>query len=151
MEVKTFFDWLCFQTTHMDIEEIYHRFPTQKDCVRFLERIRWPNNAICPHCSMERATPIPKENRHHCNICGVAFSVTVRTVFHQSHIPLQKWFYALWLWLNRKKISGRQLAKILQVNKMTGCLLAERINRAMSDKEQREFLIQTVTMLERNN
>ncbi|WP_238596576.1 hypothetical protein [Abditibacterium utsteinense] len=67
--------------------------------------------------------------------------MTINTVFHRSHLPMQKWFMALLLLLDYgAKISARQLATILQVNKNTACCLKMRIRRAISDQEQRSLV-----------
>jgi len=50
-------------------------------------------------------TPMPKEKkrRYHCNNCNTSFSVTVGTIFHRTHLPIQKWFLAIAIILNAKK------------------------------------------------
>jgi transposase-like protein len=84
---------------------------------------------------------MPKELRHHCNQCYTHFSVTVRTVFHQTHLPLQKWFLAIFLILDaQENVTVRQLAKDLQINKNTAWSLVDRVDRAMAESEQRDLL-----------
>ena len=46
--------------------------------------------------------------------------MTVGTIFHHTHLPLQKWFLAVMLMLNAKKsLSVLQLSRCLHVNKNT--------------------------------
>ena len=74
----------------------------------------------------------PNESRHHCNNCKTSFSATVGTVFHHTHVPLQKWFLAIFLALNvEKRRSARQLARDLQVNKNTAWRITTKIREAM--------------------
>ena len=87
----------------MDIIEIFEIFPTQKDCIAYLEKVRWPDKPHCPYCKSPNQTPLPKEQRYHCNNCNTSFSITVGTIFHKTHLPLQKWFLATSLILNAKK------------------------------------------------
>ena len=87
----------------MNIVRIYELYPTEADCIRHLERVRWPKKAVCWYCKSENTTPVPAERRHHCNNCNTSFSVTVGTIFHHTHLPLQKWFLAVCLILNAKK------------------------------------------------
>lgn len=123
----------------MDIISIYQMFPTQDDCVDHLEKVRWGNKPRCPYCQSTKATPMPKERRYHCNNCNTSFSVTVGTIFHHTHLDLQKWFLGISLILNAKKgISSRQLARDLGVNKNTAWYMGKRIRKAMF--EQRELL-----------
>src|SRR5690349_12098278 len=107
-------------------------------------KIRWNGAPQCPYCQAYRTTAIREEHRYHCNQCNTAFSVTVQTVFHHTHLPLQKWFLAISLLLDaRKSVTVQQLANDLEVNKNTAWYVSERIRKAMLDSEQR-FLLQRV-------
>lgn len=118
----------------MNIIQIYKQFPKEKDCLDHLEKIRWSGKPICPYCKSDRITPVPKENRHHCNACNTSYSVTVRTIFHKTKVDLQKWFLAVSIVLNAKKgISARQMARDIEVNKNTAWYMLMRIRRAMID------------------
>lgn len=129
----------------MNIVSIYKKFPTEADCIAHIERVRWNGKPVCPYCKSPRTSPMPSESRHHCNGCNTTFSVTVDTIFHHTHLPLQKWFLAISLVLNAKKgIAARQLARDLQVNKNTAWFMGMRIRNAMF--EQGELLKGIVEM-----
>ena len=129
----------------MNIVAIYKTFPTEADCIRHIERVRWNGTPVCPYCKSTRTTAVPSESRHHCNGCNTTFSVTVDTIFHHTHLPLQKWFLAISLVLNAKKgISARQLGRDLEVNKSTAWFIGMRIRNAMF--EQGELLKGIVEM-----
>ena len=131
----------------MDITQIYELFPTQDDCIRHLEHVRWGDKPKCPYCTSFNTTPLPTEKRYHCNTCNTSFSVTVRTIFHQTHLPLQKWFLAIAIILNAKKgIAARQLGRDLHVNKDTAWRMAMKIRDAMVEREHRELLTGLVEM-----
>ncbi len=125
----------------MNIRHVYYRFPTKADCIAQLEEIRWNGIPQCPYCKAKHNTALPAEYRYHCNGCNTTFSVTVRTVFHHTHLPLQKWFLAITLLLDaRKRITTQQLARDLEVNKNTAWYIGQRIHTAMLDIEQRELI-----------
>lgn len=131
----------------MNIVSVFKQFPTQDDCIKHLEAVRWPQGAACPYCKSPSVTPVEKEKRHHCNNCNTSFSVTVGTIFHHTHLPLQKWFLAVSLILNAKKgISSRQLARDLDVHKDTAWRISMKIREAMRDSWQRELLSGVVEM-----
>jgi transposase-like protein len=131
----------------MNIVSVYMKFPTDKDCLDYLEQVRWPSGPTCPYCESKKVTALPKQNRHHCNNCNTTFSVTVNTIFHHTHLPLQKWFLAITLILNAKKgIAARQLARDLEVNKNTAWYLGMRIRNAMVQYNQRSLLEGIVEM-----
>jgi len=123
----------------MNIIQIYKQFPTHKDCIKHLEKVKWHNEPICPYCNSKKFSPLPKESRYHCNNCNTTFSVTVQTIFHNTKCDLQKWFLAISLVLNAKKgISARQLARDIEVTKDTAWFMLMRIRKAF--KEYGELL-----------
>ena len=123
------------QEVAMNIVTIYEKFPTDAACIRHLENVRWRGTPVCPYCKSSRTTPMPKEHRHHCNSCNTTFSVTVDTIFHHTHLDLQKWFLAISLVLNAKKgMAARQLARYLKVNKSTAWYMGMRIRNAMFEQ-----------------
>lgn len=125
----------------MNIVQIYEKFPTEAYCIAHLEQARWKGEPKCTYCGSTNTTPAPTEQRHHCNNCNTSFSVTVGTIFHHTHLPLQKWFLAVSLILNAKKgLSARQLSRDLQVNKDTAWRISMKIREAMSQNQQRELL-----------
>jgi transposase-like protein len=127
----------------MDIIEIYKNFPTQESCVKHLESVRWSGASVCPYCRSTKSSPLLGGGRHHCNACNTSYSVTVGTIFHKTKIDLQKWFLAVHLVLNtEERISVRQLAKDIQVNKNTACHMLTRMKEAI--REQGEFLQDTL-------
>lgn len=118
----------------MNIISIFRQFPTQESCIKHLEKARWGDKPVCPYCGSDNTNPLTKELRHHCNGCRKSFSVTIGTIFHDTRLPMQKWFLAISLILNAKKgISARQLARDLEVNKDTAWSMGMRIREAMKD------------------
>jgi transposase-like protein len=112
---------------------IYKRFPTAEDCIAHLEQIRWQGTPICPHCESSKSTPMTKERRYRCNGCNTSYSVTVKTLFHKTHVDLQKWYLLITLVINNTKDpSVRSLAERIQVNKNTANYMAMRVRRALT-------------------
>lgn len=129
----------------MNIIKIFQRFPTQESCIKHLEKARWGGVPKCPYCGSEHT--YPNEGRHYCYNCKTSFSVTVGTIFHHTHLPLQKWFLAISLILNAKKgISALQLSRDLEVNKNTAWRISMQIRKAMAQMESRELLTGVVEM-----
>jgi transposase-like protein len=79
----------------------------------YLERIFWKNGIVCPHCQCndqakfsDIAANPAKEIRaglRHCAACAKQFTVTIGTIFEDSHIPLRKWLLAWYLICSSKK------------------------------------------------
>lgn len=129
----------------MNIIQIYKQFPTEESCLKHLEKVRWEGRPTCPYCKSQNQTPVENGFRYHCNTCNTPYSVTVQTIFHKTHLDLQKWFLAISLILNAYKgVSARQLARDLEVNKNTAWYMAMRIRNAMV--QQKELLQGVVEM-----
>ena len=129
----------------MNIVQVFEQFPTQESCIAHLEQARWKGQPFCPYCASVN-TAIHR-HRHRCYDCKTSFSVTVGTIFHHTHMPLQKWFLAIMLILNAKKgLSALQLSRDLDVNKNTAWRIAMQIRKAMTQAEQRSLLTGIVEM-----
>ena len=126
--------------TEMSEAKILQRFQSQESCIAHLESIRWRGGKpTCPYCGSLNTTR--REHRHRCYQCVTSFSVTVGTAFHQTHIPLQKWFLAIMLTLDADDdLPASQLARDLNVNKNTACRMTKQIRNAISLADQRDFL-----------
>jgi transposase-like protein len=121
-------------------------FTDKNQARKYLEGIRWPNGVVCPHCgSDEKHYPIKgkedsknpvREGVWKCKKCRKQFSVTVGTVFEDSHIPLNKWLLATFLICSSKKgMSSHQLHRMLKVTYKTALFMSHRIRYAMDDKK----------------
>jgi transposase-like protein len=123
----------------MNIIQIFKQFPTQESCIKYLEEKRWHGEPVCPYCGSKRISSHAEKERTsrlQCLACQRSFSVTMGTIFHDSRLPLQKWFLAISLILNAKKgISSRQLARDLEVQVNTAWSMGHRIRKAMQQDE----------------
>jgi transposase-like protein len=123
----------------------------------FLEKLRWPEGPICPHCGLigeaykivvKEKTPEEiealrkakkrvrkaRKGLYQCAGCRKQFSVTVKTIFEDSHIPLHKWLLAAHLMSSSKKgISAHQLMRNLDIKQYKSAwFMAHRIRYAMT-------------------
>lgn len=114
------------------LSAIYELFPTSRDCLDYLEIIRWDGNPICPYCGSDRSTSILKQSRHHCNNCHTTYSVTAKALFHKTRIDLQKWFLMILIMMDAGKSPDcRSMASMIKVNKNTACYMNMRIRYAI--------------------
>jgi transposase-like protein len=120
----------------MNIIQIFKQFPTQKSCIKHLEKLRWGKIPVCVYCGSTNTNPLNQEGRfrHYCNGCCKAFNVTVGTIFHGTHVPLQKWFLLISLMQNAKKgLSSCQAARDIEMNRPTVWSMMHRIRKAMNN------------------
>jgi transposase-like protein len=118
----------------IDLLLLLDAYDTNRECRTYLEELRWPKGAICPRCSGKTISRIKARKVFECDGCGYQFSVTAGTLFHDSHLPLPKWFLAIFLMCESKKgMSANQLKRMLKVSYKTAWYLCHRIRAAMTD------------------
>ncbi|MFI4939200.1 MAG: IS1595 family transposase [Burkholderiales bacterium] len=106
----------------------------------YLETIRWPDGAVCPHCgSVGKHYPLQgKSTRpgvYKCSDCREQFTVTVGTLFEDSKVGLDKWLTACYLMsCSKKGISSKQLERMLGVSYKTAWFMSHRIREAMTSE-----------------
>src|SRR5437588_10521168 len=121
----------------MNLPDLIEQYGTEDKCRAYLEELRWPRGVECPRCGGTTISRIQKRNQFDCDSCRYQFSVTAGTLFHDSHLPLWKWFLGIDLIAESKKgISAKQLQRMLKVSYKTAWYMAHRIREAMGDDNQ---------------
>ncbi len=127
----------------MHLIEVTKKFTTKESCLDYLTALRWPDGVYCMKCGIvgdahfrkfttkqtERkrfskrkqkvvTVKVPSRTLYECKECGYQFSATTGTVFHDSHLPLEKWFQAVAMILEAKKgMSALQVCRHLGIPK----------------------------------
>ena len=118
----------------MNLTKLVEQFSAPGKARKHLEEVRWPNGATCPRCGSGIVSKISTREQFHCNGCDYHFSVTTGTIFHDSHLPLWKWFIATYMITESKKgISACQIQRTISVTYRTAWYLCHRIRAAMKD------------------
>jgi transposase-like protein len=120
----------------MDLMKLFAQFATDEQCRIALEKLRFPDGVKCIRCQSEKISRAYKRNQFECESCGYHFSVTAGTIFHDSHLPLTKWFAAIYLMCEaRKGVSANQLKRTIGVSYKTAWYLCHRIRAAVADAD----------------
>lgn len=113
---------------------LIEQFGTDEKCRARLSQLRWPHGVTCPRCQSQSISTLAEREQYDCNACRYRFSATSGTIFHDSHLPLVKWFMATYLMTESKKgISALQMKRTLGVAYQTAWYLCHRIRAAMRD------------------
>lgn len=122
----------------MNLVDINTLFPTDEKCRELLTRLRWPEGVQCPRCKMEVVELETEKTLYYCKACDYQFTVTVGTIFNDSHLPLTKWFVATLLLCEAKKgMSACQIQRTLGLGSYrTAWYLCHRIRAAMAECEK---------------
>src|SRR3954464_275800 len=119
----------------MDLVKLFEEFGSEDKCHDFLEELRWPDGVKCPRCDSDKISRIAKRRQFDCDGCRYQFSVRVGTLFHDSKLPLWKWFLAVYVMGESKKgVSANQMKRMLGVSYKTAWYLCHRIRAAMIDE-----------------
>ncbi len=113
-------------------DKIFHDADAARE---WLEARLWPNGPVCGHCGVvdEARALSSRPGTYQCNACRKQFTVTVGTVFERSHIPLNKWLLATFLFASSKKgISAHQMHRLLDITYKSAWFMMHRLREAMS-------------------
>ncbi len=128
----------------MTLLEFQQKFGTEEACAQHLEQARWGKdgeNRFCPHCGSIKTYKFTSGKLFKCSDCRKQFSVKVGTMFTDSHVPLYKWYLALYLSFSLKKgISSIQLSKYLGVTQGTAWFMLQRIRNTIIDSGNAQLL-----------
>lgn len=130
---------------NMDLMTLMTACDTIEECRAILEELRWPGGVQCPRCNKDNVSQIQKRQQFVCYSCQYHFSVTSGTIFHDSHLPLPKWFAAIYLMCESKKgISANQIKRTLKISYKTAWYLCHRIRKAVEEAKIKPPLKGTV-------
>jgi transposase-like protein len=113
-------------------------FTDETKAREWLEARVWPNGRVCPHCGSTGDDVTALNGKAHrpglyqCAGCREQFTVTVKTVFERSNVPLSKWLAALFMMTASKKgVSAHQIHRSLGISYKTAWFLCHRLREAM--------------------
>ena len=116
----------------MTLIDVHTMFSSDAKCRELLKRLRWPVRPECPRCKGPAVSLETEKDLLYCKDCDYQFTVTSGTIFHDSHLPLIKWFTCVYLLCeSRKGMSANQIKRMLGVSYKTAWYLCHRIRKAM--------------------
>jgi len=134
-----------FKPEELNLIKLAQEYSDNDRARELLESLRWPDGAICPHCKNDGKQKAiyklePKQGSkrpgrkglYKCGACRNQFTVTVGTIFEDSHIPIRKWLMAYFILCSAKKsISAHQMHRMLKTTYKTAWFMCHRIRYAM--------------------
>jgi transposase-like protein len=105
----------------------------------WLETELWPEGPVCPHCGvLGRGTRVQGKSARPglvmCNECRKQYTVTVGTLYERSHVPLNKWLFAVYLMMASKKgMSAHQIHRMIGVSYKTAWFMCHRIREGLRE------------------
>lgn len=129
--------------------EYTQRFSTDAACREYLEAKRWPNGPVCVRCGGTRVYKLlgksTRPGLYKCAACRRPFTVTIGTIYEDTHIPLPKWFAATYLMMTSKKgVSALQVSRMLGISNESAWFMMHRIRHAFNKVNKAKRLRGTV-------
>ena len=115
------------------VQDFFRRFPTDEACLEHLMSLRFGNPLECPKCGNEgQFAKLKKLPAYACPTCGDHIHPMVGTPFERSRTPLQKWFYAMYLFTtSRHGVPAKELQRQLGVTYKCAWRMGHEIRKYM--------------------
>jgi transposase-like protein len=121
---------------------------TEADAYAYLERMRWGDTPICPHCGSVRKhyflkpgngkarktrTGSASERRvWKCADCRKQFTVLVGTIFHGTKIPVRTWVFVIFeMCASKNGVAAREIERKYGLTAKSAWFMTHRIREAM--------------------
>jgi transposase-like protein len=131
----------------LSLSEFLHNYGTEAQCEAVLEKARWPGGFTCPDCESPSHCVVwhGSVKTFQCNRCHRQITLTARTIFHSSKLPLVKWFQASYfLTQTKNSISTLELMRLIGVCYRTAWRLKHKIMQTMCEREEATILAQRI-------
>ena len=132
----------------MNILQVATEFPTELDCIKHAEKIRWGKKPICPHCGeKKRISKRFQDYRFKCRACDKSFSVTTKSRLHNTRLPVRTWFFGISVFTDGKKgVSALQMQRHLGISYPTAHRMLMTIRDFMDELEEGKVIEGIVEM-----
>ena len=86
------------------IIDLFDKFETEEDCVRYIYELRTEDGWACPKCGAHAPSLLLARRKVQCTRCPRQEAVTKGAAMEGSRIKLRKWFVAIYLVANDKRV-----------------------------------------------
>jgi transposase-like protein len=115
------------------IQNFFRQFPNDDACLAHVMETRYGKRFECPKCG-KNATFHKRSKRpaYECSNCGHDINPMVGTPFERTRTPLQKWFYAMYLFTtSRHGVPAKELQRQLGVTYKTAWRMGHELRKYM--------------------
>lgn len=125
----------------LSLSDFLKKYGTEGACYDALFELRWPNGFRCPDCGHHSHCRLKSRKLIQCNRCHHQTSLTARTLFDRTKLPLSTWFLTIFLLTQSKNgLSAMALARHLGVSYNTAWLVKHKLMQAMRERDDRKPL-----------
>ena len=119
----------------LTVTDFFRQFPTDDACLEHLWNVRFGDEVECEKCGkVGKFYRLRKEPAYSCPRCGHHIHPMVGTPFAKSRTPLQKWFYAMYMFTTtRHGVAAKELQRQLGVTYKTAWRMGHEIRKFMAN------------------
>ena len=119
----------------LTVTDFFRQFPTDDACLEHLWNIRFGDEVECEKCGkVGKFYRLRKEPAYSCPRCGHHIHPMVGTPFAKSRTPLQKWFYAMYMFTTtRHGVAAKELQRQLGVTYKTAWRMGHELRKYMAE------------------
>lgn len=119
----------------MTLMSFQRKYRTDEDCLQAIFEARWPRGFLCPKCGHDFGYRLSQRRSIQCAACRKQTSITSGTLFERSKVPLQKWFWLIYLMSQDKGgISTVRAAELLEMHYATVWFMMHKLRVAMGNR-----------------
>jgi transposase-like protein len=112
-------------------------FPDDMACAAYLEKLRWPDEFVCPVCKAAGVPWRQTRGRLVCAACRHQSSICAGTILDKTRTPLTTWFEAAWHVTTAKNgMSAKTLERTLGTSYRVAWTMLQRYRVAMVRAER---------------
>ena len=119
----------------LTVTDFFRQFPTDDACLEHLWNVRFGDEVECEKCGkVGKFYRLRKEPAYSCPRCGHHIHPMVGTPFAKSRTPLQKWFYAMYMFTTtRHGVAAKELQRQLGVTYKTAWRMGHELRKYMAE------------------
>ncbi len=116
--------------------DFFKQYGAEDQCQKALFDWRWHSEFVCPECNHTEYCVLNTNNLYQCNRCHHQTSLTSRTIFADTKLPLTVWFLAMFLVTQTKNgISALELKRQLGVSYNTAWSIKHKLMQVMKERD----------------
>lgn len=122
----------------LSLEDFMKQYGTEEQCEKAFTQARWPDGFCCPRCAHKTAAQYRRGGRAfwHCGACHLQVSLRSGTIMEHSHLPLTKWYLAIYLMTQSKtNIAALAMKRQLGISWKSAWLLKHKLMEVMRQRE----------------
>ena len=118
--------------------EFQKHFPDDEACLHHMMATRYGGTEIdCPKCGVYgKFYRLKRDRSYLCQHCKHEIYPTAGTFMHRTHLPLHKWFFAMFLFsTSRHGVAAMELKRQLDIPYKTAWRMAHEIRKHMAEAD----------------